>query len=133
MIRAADLIAFHDGLAPRQASPVWEAIESNHRHNGLLWAEEDLARRRNVSDSEIAANKRAIDGYNQKRNDAIERIEQQPGTDAMSLPPAVDGQAREHQEGNRVAGHALGNTLGRSRVLNLAGDDSVESNNLPAA
>src|SRR5262249_3379448 len=42
----------------------------------LLWAEEDLARRRNVPDSEIAANKRAIDGYNQKRNDAIERIDE---------------------------------------------------------
>jgi hypothetical protein len=76
MIRSSELIAFHDSLAPRLAAPVWEAIEANHRNNGLLWAEEDLARRRNVPDSEIAANKRAIDGYNQKRNDAIERIDE---------------------------------------------------------
>lgn len=50
-------------------------IELNHRFNSLLWGEEDLARRKDVPDSEIAANKRAIDGYNQKRNDAIESID----------------------------------------------------------
>ena len=54
---------------------LWRAVEDNHRCNCLLWDEEDLARRRNVPDSEIAGNKRAIDGYNQKRNDAIERID----------------------------------------------------------
>lgn len=54
---------------------VWRYIELNHRFNSLLWDEEDLARRKNVPDSEIAANKRAIDGYNQKRNDAIENID----------------------------------------------------------
>jgi len=41
----------------------------------MLWNEEDLARRVNVEASEIMKNKRAIDGYNQKRNDAIEQID----------------------------------------------------------
>lgn len=54
---------------------IWKYIELNHRFNNLLWDEEDLARRKNVPDGEIAANKRAIDGYNQKRNDAIENID----------------------------------------------------------
>ena len=54
---------------------VWKFIELNHRYNNLLWAEEDLARRQNVPDSEIAANKRAIDRYNQQRNDAVENID----------------------------------------------------------
>lgn len=54
---------------------VWKFIELNHRFNNLLWDEEDLARRKNVPDSEIAANKRAIDRYNQQRNDAIENID----------------------------------------------------------
>lgn len=53
----------------------WQFIELNHRFNNLLWNEEDLARRKNVPDSEIAKNKRAIDRYNQQRNDAIERID----------------------------------------------------------
>ncbi len=51
-------------------------VLENHRLNSLLWAEEDQARRNNVSDSSIAANKRAIDRYNQGRNDAIEAIDE---------------------------------------------------------
>ena len=54
---------------------IWKFIELNHRYNNRLWAEEDLARRQHVPDSDIAANKRAIDGYNQRRNDAIENID----------------------------------------------------------
>jgi hypothetical protein len=76
MICSADLIAFHDGLAPRPTGQLGEPIEANHRHNQALWKEEDLARRRNVRDAEIVANKRAIDLNNQNRNDAIERIDE---------------------------------------------------------
>lgn len=53
---------------------VW--VAENHRHNGLLWAQEDLARRTLVADAEIVANKRAIDKHNQARNDAIERMDE---------------------------------------------------------
>jgi hypothetical protein len=73
---AADILGFHDGGAPRADDSLWRAIADNHRHNASLWDEEDLARRRNVPDSAIAANKRAIDGHNQKRNDAVERIDE---------------------------------------------------------
>ena len=83
---ARELTAFHDsrhaiaGWAKHsdaeQRGALWQAVEDNHRCNCLLWDEEDLARRRNVPDSAIAGNKRAIDGYNQKRNDAIERIDE---------------------------------------------------------
>lgn len=51
-------------------------IVTNHGFNAKLWAEEDLARRQQVPDSAIAANKRAIDRYNQARNDAIEQIDE---------------------------------------------------------
>ena len=76
-LQARQIVEFHDGVsAAAPASELWRAIADNHLHNRLLWDEEDLARRREVPDAEIAKNKRAIDGYNQKRNDAIERIDE---------------------------------------------------------
>ena len=77
-MKAREIIALHDAAftaAPRE--PGASAIERNHWHNCRLWEQEDLARRRHVPDSDIAANKRAIDGHNQKRNDAIERIDEE--------------------------------------------------------
>jgi hypothetical protein len=79
---AAEITAFHDyvlaapGQPARFEAGVWEAIETNHWHNGVLWEQEDLARRRHALDSDIVSNKRAIDTNNQKRNDAIERIDE---------------------------------------------------------
>ena len=66
-------------------------IAWNHRCNALLWEQEDQARRRDVPESDIARNKRAIDVYNQQRCDAVEVIDDQllqapdtvaPGPDA---------------------------------------------------
>jgi hypothetical protein len=84
---AADAVrAFHDRAvaqgdsaetsAPESADDAWRWIAANHRCNRLLWAEEDLARRTDVPDADIAMNKRAIDRFNQQRNDAVERIDE---------------------------------------------------------
>jgi Protein of unknown function (DUF4254) len=87
-LAATAVTALHDHLLafggwPQQEPPVagepaellrW--VQANHRFNSLLWAEEDLARRTTVADAAIAANKRAIDGFNQARNDATERIDE---------------------------------------------------------
>ena len=85
-VRSAAICAFHDadfthaahgGDAPAAvAAGAWPWIEVNHRCNRLLWDQEDLARRRDVPDAAIAANKRAIDGHNQRRNDAIEQLDE---------------------------------------------------------
>ena len=84
-LRSADVLALHDaalasaGWPPPQepdATTLAEWIRRNHRFNSLLWAEEDLARRTRVADAEIAGNKRAIDGFNQARNDATERVDE---------------------------------------------------------
>ena len=45
--------------------------------NYLLWHEEDKARRTDVEDASIAMVKRAIDRYNQERNDLIEKLDEQ--------------------------------------------------------
>jgi len=67
----------------------WHASEPDNSYDGLLatvcqqhefnfrlWHEEDIARSPNVPDQRIAAVKRAIDGYNQQRNDWIEKIDE---------------------------------------------------------
>lgn len=88
MISSGEVVEFHQACLAREDWPenrvatdglhsVWEWIAANHRFNSLLWAEEDLARRRDVPDSEIARNKRAIDSFNQARNDAVERIDEE--------------------------------------------------------
>lgn len=53
---------------------VWSIICKQHSFNFLLWHEEDIARSKDVSDERIAQVKRAIDGYNQQRNDWIEKV-----------------------------------------------------------
>ncbi len=104
LLAAAALVSFHDARhaiagwaksgAAEHAQGLWQAIEDNHRFNCLLWDEEDLARRRNVADAEIAKNKRAIDGFNQKRNDAIERIDEH----LLRALPAAAGTERLNSE-----------------------------------
>lgn len=99
-----EILAFHDARLsesdwphspPRHAQGVWAWVEANHRNNSLLWAEEDLARRRDVADSEIAKNKRAIDGFNQARNDAMERIDEEV---LVGLAVRSSAEARQHSE-----------------------------------
>lgn len=65
-----------DGAIAGIRAPLWHWIEANHFFNSSLWAEEDLARRTTVSSDEIALNKRAIDKFNQARNDATERVDE---------------------------------------------------------
>jgi hypothetical protein len=87
-ITGAAIVQLHDQLLalpdwPADTAPEdgdsadpWRWVRVNHFHNASLWGQEDLARRTRVSDSDIAANKRAIDRHNQARNDAVERIDE---------------------------------------------------------
>lgn len=57
-------------------TPEWQWIAANHHYNQLLWDEEDRARRTDVPAAAIAGSKRLIDQYNQRRNDAVEAIDE---------------------------------------------------------
>lgn len=83
---AQSIVQFHDRMLAARGWPereqeqhaagAWEWIAANHRYNTLLWNEEDKARRTDVGAEAIATSKRLIDQYNQKRNDAVERIDE---------------------------------------------------------
>jgi hypothetical protein len=113
-VKAGEIVALHDGaLAGRTApgrSPLEEAVALNHGHNSRLWEQEDLARRRTVPDAEIAANKRAIDQHNQKRNDAIERI------DDLLLAALREVEPRP---GARLSSESAGAMIDRLSILAL--------------
>lgn len=57
------------------AASLRELVEAEHFANFTIWGLEDEARRRDVGDARIAAVKRAIDPWNQKRNDLMEAID----------------------------------------------------------
>jgi len=60
--------------------------------------EEDIARSPDVGDERIAAVKRAIDGYNQQRNDWIERIDETLGEQLAEVGVMLAADARLNTE-----------------------------------
>ena len=54
---------------------VLQLVCQQHIYNYELWHQEDIARSPDVSDAEIANVKRAIDRFNQARNDHIEKLD----------------------------------------------------------
>lgn len=129
---AADITRLHDAclatsdwpqLAPDdEADALRQWVLVNHRNNRLLWAEEDLARRTTVGAAEIAANKRAIDGYNQARNDATERVDEILLT-ALGLVDAASARTDAPRStvapGARLNSETAGSMIDRLSILAL--------------
>ena len=117
-IDAAAVAAFHDQALRNPDWPVfdepqsgaWTWIAANHRYNGLLWREEDRARRLDVPPSEIAASKRLIDRYNQKRNDAVEALDERLLGELARV---------KHQPGARLSSETAGAMIDRLSILAL--------------
>jgi hypothetical protein len=119
-LNASLIVEFHDSKLhapdwPQSAQDdaengIWHRIQQNHRYNTLLWQEEDKARRTDVPASEIAASKRLIDQYNQKRNDAVEAIDE-------ALLLALDD--CPHDEHARLNSETAGAMIDRLSILAL--------------
>lgn len=126
-IRSDAVTAFHDAchalsgwpaddapargaLRGGEAAEAWGWILANHRFNCSLWNEEDLARRTQAADAEIALNKRNIDRFNQSRNDAMERIDDAllRATEAWPRDPAA-----------RLSSETAGAMIDRMSILSL--------------
>jgi len=110
-IASSVIVAYHDARVAAGAkngaddgggSDAWRAIAANHRNNHLLWDEEDQARRTDVPDAAIAANKRAIDRYNQQRNDAIEKIDEALLARIAGVMPAADAWHNAETAGSMI-------------------------------
>lgn len=73
----ADTVAkWHEEPIDNPYTGLLGVVCQQHQFNFQLWHEEDIARRTDVSDAQIAEVKRNIDGFNQNRNDWIERIDE---------------------------------------------------------
>ncbi|MFO1219802.1 MAG: DUF4254 domain-containing protein [Burkholderiaceae bacterium] len=131
-LHAAEVTALHDALLAAPAWPQQESaprddglrrwIQTNHRFNCRLWAEEDLARRTQVADAEIAANKRAIDRFNQARNDATERVDELLLAALGLVDPAsarTDSPQATVPPGSRLNSETAGSMIDRLSILAL--------------
>ncbi len=132
--QAQEITALHDRLLvgagwpndkdalPPARSELWSWLQANHRFNSQLWAEEDLARRTTVADAQIAANKRAIDRYNQARNDATERVDEILLV-ALGLVSAAtarsDSPLSQVPDGARLNSETAGSMIDRLSIMAL--------------
>ena len=83
-----------------------------HKYNFLLWHEEDIARSPDVGDARIAAVKRAIDNYNQRRNDCIEKLDD-------ALMRELELRAINPAAGARLNTETPGSAIDRLSILSL--------------
>lgn len=108
-----DMVArwHHMPVDNQQEGFLW-AVCRQHGFNFLLWHEEDIARSPDVGDQKVAQVKRAIDRYNQQRNDAIEKLDDWITDDlaARNVSPS---------EGARLNSETPGSVIDRLSILSL--------------
>ena len=67
---------WHENKGIKNTNEFLTLVLKQHRFNYELWHQEDIARKKDVSDSVIAEVKRNIDQLNQQRNNHIEKLDE---------------------------------------------------------
>jgi hypothetical protein len=120
MHRIAEITELHAHLIARwHQQPVdnhytgfLELVCQQLSFNYLLWHEEDIARSKDVPDSTIAQVKRAIDRYNQQRNDWIEKLDDWLTEELARLKVTPRPEATQNTE-------TAGSSIDRLAILGL--------------
>ena len=109
----ADTVArWHNEPLDNPYTGLLGVVCQQHQFNFQLWHEEDIARRTDVSDAEIAQVKRNIDGFNQNRNDWIERIDE-------TLLEMLDAQGVETPADAPLNTETPGSAIDRLSIMSL--------------
>jgi len=98
------VVRWHESEPDNAYEDLLGIVCQQHQYNFLLWHEEDIARSPDACDARIAMVKRAIDGYNQQRNDWIERIDEAL-VDMLAdagVRPAADARINTETPGSAV-------------------------------
>jgi Protein of unknown function (DUF4254) len=115
------LVHLHDQTVERwhtgpmvndERDPFFALALTNHARNFDLWHEEDQARDPSADDAAIARVKRNIDGFNQQRNDAMERVDEWLLSTLAQAGVAQDIALPLHSE-------SVGNIVDRLSILSL--------------
>lgn len=96
--------------SPEKLEHLAQLVLGQHFMNFSLWHEEDTARRKDVGDEVIAGCKRTIDGFNQRRNDFMEKVD--ACLVASCAPHLKPGVARHNTE-------SPGTAVDRMSILSL--------------
>ncbi len=93
--RQTELTArWHQVTPAAGADGFFRLLEENHLRNFSLWHEEDVARRDDLGHESVYRAKRAIDRFNQERNNFIEEMDK---AIVAALQPADDGCPRNSE------------------------------------
>lgn len=97
-LHASTVALWHKEPIANDFEGFWALVCQQHIFNYELWHQEDIARSKDVTAAEIAEVKRAIDGFNQARNDHIEKIDDYLTEEVAKLAIAPVANARLNTE-----------------------------------
>jgi len=106
------IVQWHERAVDNSYEGFLELVCSQHQQNFRLWHQEDIARSPDVSDADIAGVKRAIDRFNQQRNDLIEQLD-----DALVAELAAAGV--QPDPGARLNTETPGSVIDRLSIIAL--------------